>query len=119
MKRADLQRPPAGPGRGRAGWLLAIALVLASVGPAARANPELARDKGCLGCHAVEQRVVGPGFAEVAKRYAGKPAALDTVSKHIREGLKGAWGEMPMPAQPHVKPAEAEALARWILARGT
>lgn len=94
------------------------ALLLAGLSQVAAANPELAREKGCLGCHAVDQRVVGPAFTEVAKRYAGKPAALETVGKHIREGLKGAWGDLPMPPQAHVNAAEAEALGRWILAAG-
>jgi cytochrome c len=123
MKRAEPRHAPAHRRQGqrpdRAGWAWFLALGLAALGTAARANPELAREKGCLGCHALEQRVVGPAFAEVAKRYVGKPAALGSVSKHIREGLKGAWGEFPMPAQPHVQAAEAETLARWILQRGS
>ncbi|MEP7063473.1 MAG: c-type cytochrome [Betaproteobacteria bacterium] len=74
----------------------------------------LARHAGCIACHAVDARVVGPSFREVAARYhddAGAPARL--VAK-LRDGGSGAWGSVPMPAQ-SLPDADARALLRWIL----
>lgn len=82
------------------------------------ASPELARKHACTGCHAVNEKMVGPSFTEVAKRYADKPAAVETIAKSITTGSKGAWGEMPMPAQPQLSAQDAEALARWVMAAG-
>ena len=77
----------------------------------------LAKAKGCMGCHAVNSKVVGPAFSDVAARYAKTPAAPAMVAKNIVSGWKGAWGDVPMPAQDHVSPVEAEALAKWVLAQ--
>lgn len=83
----------------------------------AGATETLAREKGCMGCHAVDKPVAGPAFKDVAARYAKTPVAVGMVSWHIREGIQGAWGDMRMPAQNHVQAAEAEALAKWLLGR--
>lgn len=93
-------------------------LLWALSGPApAHADEALAKAKGCMGCHAVSQKVVGPSFTEVAARYAKTPAAPGMVARNIRSGWKGAWGDVAMPAQDHVSEAEAELLARWVLAQ--
>lgn len=70
---------------------------------------------GCEGCHAVDRRVVGPSFREVAARHAasGDVAAL---ARKLREGGVGAWGQVPMPAMPQLTQVEAEALVRHVLA---
>ena len=102
--------------RALARWVVLAAGALAA--GLAAASPELARKHGCLGCHAVDQKVVGPSFTDVAKRYRNTPAAVEMVAKNMRSGLKGAWGDMPMPAQQHLTDAELETLARWVLAAG-
>ena len=91
-----------------------VTLGLAGLMPA-QADEALARAKGCMGCHAIGQKVVGPSFAAVAARYAKTPAAPTMVAKNILGGWRGARGEVPMPAQDHVSVAEAELLARWVL----
>lgn len=96
--------------------LAALSLCLAGLG-AAQADGGLAKSKGCMGCHAVGQKLVGPSFAAVADRYAKTPAAPAMVAKNILSGWKGAWGDVPMPAQDHLSPAEADVLARWVLAQ--
>lgn len=93
-----------------------VTLGLAGLMPA-HADEALARAKGCMGCHAISQKVVGPSFAAVAARYAKTPAAPAMVAKNILVGWQGAWGDVPMPAQDHVSAAEAELLARWVLAQ--
>ena len=81
----------------------------------AMASKELAQAKNCLACHSVDNKVVGPGFKEVAAKYAGNKAAAATLATKIIAGGSGAWGAIPMPANPQVKEAEANQLAAWIL----
>jgi cytochrome c len=91
---------------------LAASLLL---GTAAHASPELAQSSRCLACHQVDRKVVGPAFREVARRYAGRPDAAAHLARKIREGGSGAWGAVPMAANPHVSEADATRLAQWVL----
>jgi cytochrome c len=68
-----------------------------------------------MACHAVDKKVLGPSYQEVAKKYAGKKDAMATVVASIQKGGSGKWGPVPMPAQPTVSEADAKALATWIL----
>ena len=81
----------------------------------AMASKELAQAKNCLACHAVDSKVVGPGFKEVAAKYAGDKGAAATLATKIIAGGSGVWGAIPMPANPQVKEADAKKLAAWIL----
>jgi Cytochrome c551/c552 len=76
----------------------------------------MAGTKGCLACHAVDKQVVGPAWIDVAKKYAGKPNAVDELAKAIKNGNKGIWGAVPMPAQTNLSDADAKKLAQMILA---
>ena len=93
--------------------LLAAAAVLHA--SSALASPELAREKVCMGCHAVDRKLIGPSFKDVAARYAGQPDAVARVSERILKGSSGAWGAVPMPANPRMKPEDARTLATWVL----
>lgn len=75
----------------------------------------LAKQNVCLGCHQVNAKRVGPGFTQVAQRYAGQPEALAYLSQMIRKGGRGKWGAIPMPAQTHVSEQQSLQLAQWIL----
>lgn len=75
----------------------------------------LAQEKSCLRCHAVERHYVGPSFAQVSERYRNDPAATERLAGRIRQGSVGQWGRVIMPRQPQVTPADATALAGWIL----
>lgn len=88
---------------------------MATVAPPAGASEELARDKRCLGCHAIADRRVGPAFKDVAKRYAEQPAAAPMLARKIREGGVGNWGPVPMTANGQVSEADAKRLVAWIL----
>lgn len=70
---------------------------------------------GCSGCHALDKRVVGPSFREVAARYAGDDAAAARLAGKIRAGSQGAWGAVPMPPNPGVSAADATSIAAWVL----
>jgi len=84
--------------------------------PPARDTLALAKQSACMACHGVADRVVGPGFREVATKYAGDPAAEARLAAKLRTGGGGTWGAVPMPAQPQLSETDAKALVRWILA---
>ncbi len=104
--------PTAGP-RARAN--LAILWLALCASSSAFANQALANRAGCLGCHAVATKLVGPAYQEVAQRYKGDPAALAMLTQRIRQGGAGKWGDTAMPAQPALSAVDAGKLAKWIL----
>jgi cytochrome c len=75
----------------------------------------LAQKNACVACHAVDKKLLGPAYQEVAKKYAGQKDAEAVLVERIRKGGSGNWGQIPMPAQPNLKEEDARALARWIL----
>ncbi|MDP3083946.1 MAG: c-type cytochrome [Rubrivivax sp.] len=81
----------------------------------ALASPELARSRICMGCHAVERKLVGPSFKDIAARYASQPDAVARMADKIVKGGSGAWGPVPMPANPKVTADEARQLAAWVM----
>ena len=93
---------------------LLFALAGAAAAPAF-AQAELAQKKNCLACHAADKKVLGPAYKEVAAKYAGQKDAADKLAEKIVKGGVGAWGNIPMPANPQVSEAEAKQLAQWIL----
>ena len=94
---------------------LLVAAGILSAGAAQAADEEaLAKSKNCLACHAVDKKLVGPAYKDIAKKYAGQDATAKLSGK-IRQGGSGVWGVVPMPANPQVNEAEAKQLASWIL----
>ena len=77
---------------------------------------KLAQAKGCMGCHQIDKKVVGPSYKDVAKKYAGQADAADKLATKIQKGGSGVWGTVPMPPN-NVTPAEAKELATWVLAQ--
>lgn len=98
--------------------LVAPALIAAGVmvSAPAMANLDLAKKSNCMSCHAVDKKLVGPAYQEVAKKYAGQADAVKKLSEKVKKGGKGAWGEVPMPPNAAVKDADIETLVKWILA---
>src|SRR4051812_41558494 len=94
--------------------LFALALAAAASSPAF-AQLELAQAKNCMACHAVDKKVVGPAYKNVAAKYAGDKTAADKLAQKILKGGSGVWGTVPMPANPQVNEAEAKKLAAWVL----
>ncbi|MES2261914.1 MAG: c-type cytochrome [Pseudomonadota bacterium] len=84
---------------------------------AAMANADLAKAKNCMACHAVSNKVVGPAFKDVAAKYAGQKDAENKLAQKVIKGGSGAWGAVPMPANPQVSEAEAHTLVKWVLAQ--
>jgi cytochrome c len=94
-----------------------LLIALASLGAsAAHANLDLAKKNACTACHAVDKKLVGPAYQEVAKKYAGQKDAEANLVKSIKAGGSGKWGPVPMPAQAALSEADAKTLAAWILA---
>lgn len=81
------------------------------------ASPELAKSKNCMGCHAVDRKMVGPAYKDVAAKYKGDKTAEAKLVEKVQKGGVGAWGQVPMPPNPQVNPAEAKTLVAWVLAQ--
>lgn len=74
----------------------------------------LAQSKNCLACHAVDKKLVGPSYVEIAKKYKGNKDAEGMLIKKVINGGGGVWGTIPMPPNP-VKEDESKLLVEWIL----
>jgi cytochrome c len=98
--------------------LIAAALISAAalVSAPAMANMDLAKKSNCMSCHAVDKKMVGPSYQDVAKKYAGNADAVKTLSAKVKAGGKGNWGQIPMPPNANVKDADIETLVKWVLA---
>ena len=94
--------------------LFAFAAALVAAGPAL-ADQALATAKNCMACHAVDKKLVGPSYKEIAAKYAGQGDAADKLAGKIQKGGSGVWGPVPMPANTQVSEAEAKKLAAWVL----
>ena len=93
---------------------LALGTVLLSA-PPAFADQVLATAKNCMTCHAIDKKLVGPAYKEVANKYAGQKDAVDKLAVKIMKGGSGVYGPVPMPANTQVNEAEAKSLAAWVL----
>ncbi|WP_114970508.1 c-type cytochrome [Rhodoferax ferrireducens] len=100
----------------RALFAVVVAAAATSVTAPAFADQALATSKNCMACHAVDKKLVGPAYKDVAKKYAGQKDAADKLAAKIMKGGSGVWGAIPMPANPQVNEAEAKKLAAWVLA---
>jgi cytochrome c len=92
-----------------------FALMAAAAIAPAMADQALATAKNCMACHAVDKKLVGPAYKDVAAKYAGQKDAVDKLAVKIMKGGAGVWGPVPMPANTQVNEAEAKKLAAWVL----
>jgi len=97
--------------------ILAATFAAAAAMPAAHASADLAKAKACMACHTVASKLVGPSYKDVAAKYAKDAGAEARLVLKIQKGSSGTWGPIPMPANPQVSDAEAQTLAKWILAQ--
>jgi cytochrome c len=75
----------------------------------------LAKQNACLGCHALNKKIVGPSFESVASKYKNDPNAQTFLKNKILKGGAGSWGVVPMPANAKLSDADLSLLASWIL----
>ena len=95
----------------------AIASLLGSTAAFADAGADLAKAKNCLACHAVDKKLVGPAYKDVAAKYKGDKTAEAKLAEKVMKGGVGAWGQVPMPANPQVSKEEAATLVKWVLSQ--
>ncbi len=81
----------------------------------AMADEAMAKAKNCMACHAVDKKLVGPAYKDVAKKYASDAKAVDTLAAKIQKGGSGVWGAVPMPPNANVNADEAKKLATWVM----
>ncbi len=97
--------------------VLAIAaLGTALAGGNAFANMELAQKSGCTSCHAVDKKIVGPSYKDVAAKYKGNKDAEALLAEKVKKGGSGTFGPVPMPPNAAVKDDDVKTLVKWILA---
>ena len=82
----------------------------------AMADEALAKAKNCMACHAIDKKIVGPAYKDVAAMYKGDAGAVDKLAAKVKAGGKGVWGQIPMPPN-NVTPDEAKKLVTWILSQ--
>ncbi|MFL9996749.1 cytochrome C [Paraburkholderia sediminicola] len=75
----------------------------------------IAGEHACLGCHAVDKKLVGPAYRDVAARYSGQSNAVALLVKHVQQGSAGVWGNVPMPPN-RIDAVDARLVVNWVLA---
>ena len=105
----DTSKPGAAPGPGAAAPA-ATQVAAASVNPA-----DIAKKNNCTTCHAPAAKLVGPSWADIAKKYKGDAKALAMLATKVKNGGQGVWGPIPMPANPNMKDNELAAVVQWVL----
>ena len=97
-----------------------VSVLLACAGMAmtvqAQASADLAKSKNCMGCHAIDKKVIGPAFRDVAAKYGAQKDGQAKLVASITKGSTGTWGPMAMPPNA-VSADEAQSLAKWVLAQ--
>lgn len=97
--------------------LLTIALAgsMLAAGQAS-ANQALAQKSGCMACHSIDKKILGPAYKDVAAKYKGDASAEAKLVAKVKAGGSGVWGPMPMPANsPQVKDNDIKTIVKWIL----
>ncbi len=96
--------------------LIAVGLASTVISGAAMADLALAKKSGCMACHSIEKKIVGPAWKDVAAKYKGDASAKSRLIAKIKKGGKGVWGPAPMPPySPRVSDANIEKLTDFIL----
>ena len=100
----------------------ALLVAVAAVGTlfmagTASADQALAQKSGCLACHSIDKKVLGPSYKDVAAKYKGDKTAEAKLVEKVKKGGSGTWGPMPMPANTQVKDEDIKTLVKWVLAQ--
>ena len=95
--------------------VLAAAAIPASL--PAHAQEELAKKHACLACHAVDKKLVGPSYKDVAAKYRADKGAEAKLFEKVKKGGTGVWGQVPMPPNAHVPDADIKTLVKWVLSQ--
>ncbi len=91
-----------------------FALGVLAAGNAA-ASEKLAQSSGCMTCHSIDRKVIGPGYKDIAAKYRNDKGAAANLVKKVKAGGSGVWGSTAMPPNAHVKEDDIKTLVTWIL----
>jgi cytochrome c len=93
-------------------------LAALAAAPASAQNvDELLKKHACLSCHALDKKLVGPSYKDVAKKYAGQAGAEKSLAEKVKKGGQGVWGPIPMPPNPNVPDADLAAMIKYVLSQ--
>jgi cytochrome c len=95
-------------------WIFISVGLIAGAGDAV-ASEDLARKSGCLACHAIDRKVIGPAYKDVAAKYRGDAGAEARLIEKLEKGGAGTWGEIFMPPMQTVPAGDIKTLVKWIL----
>jgi cytochrome c len=99
-------------------FIAACALVTVwGIATSAHANEKLAQASGCMTCHGLDKKIIGPTYKEVAAKYRGDKTAEANLIQKVKGGGQGVWGPTPMPPNPHVKDEDIKTLVQWVLSQ--
>jgi cytochrome c len=96
--------------------LLSLVSMAAAGSAVAQSGEELLKKNGCTACHAVDKKVIGPAYQEVAAKYKGDAAAAAKLQDKVKKGGSGVWGQVPMPPNPQASDADIKAMVAFVLA---
>ena len=99
------------------GLILAATLAVAAAPAFAADEMALAQKSACTACHAVDKKIVGPAFKEVAAKYKGDKTAEAKLVAKVKQGGTGVWGQVPMPPNSTVSDADIKTLVKWVLSQ--
>ena len=94
---------------------VALAAISVLAAGNAAASEKLAQSSGCMTCHAIDKKTIGPGYKEVAAKYRADKGAEANLVKKVKAGGSGVWGATPMPPNAHVKDDDIKAIVHWVL----
>jgi len=99
----------------KAVWIGVVAASTLLLIGTVQADAGLAKSSGCMACHMVDKKLVGPAYKDVAAKYKGDSAAEASLIKNVKNGSKGTWGPIPMPPNANVSDESIKTLVKWIL----
>ena len=96
---------------------LLVAIAGCAIGASAQASEELMEKSGCVSCHRIDQKLIGPSFKDIANKNKSDRNALPYLLEKVRDGGEGVWGEMPMPPNSveKISDADLKSVIEWTL----
>lgn len=95
----------------------ALALSMAAPAFAQGKVEDILKKDGCLACHSVDKKIVGPSYKEVAAKHKGQADAVAKLMEKVRKGGSGVYGPVPMPPNPPgtISDADLKTVVEWVL----
>ena len=90
--------------------------VVAAGAVKADAGEDMLKKNGCTACHAIDKKLIGPAYVDVAAKYKGDAGAAAKLAEKVKKGGSGVWGQVPMPPNPQVSDADLKTMITYILA---